>query len=285
MTTWVFNPFTSELDATGSGGGGTGTVTSFSFTDANGFDGTVTNPTTTPNLTLTTTVTDDQVMISNSGAISGDADLTFVTAANTLNVGASTTSSNGNIVVGGSSTGIGTITGGGSQFNLVGGAVTLESSATNYVRIVTDTVERLRVDDDGAWLLASDPGTATYSLKSNGAGVPPTWQADSAVNVWVDQGSSTTIAANTNYFASAAVTLTLPAAPAQGNTIEIIVDTASTVVVQANTGQTIRIGQSVSSSAGSATSVDRGNGLKLVYRAATTSWIQQNAPQGTWNLV
>jgi len=39
------------------GGGGSGTVTNFSFTDANGFDGTVTNPTTTPNLTLATTVT------------------------------------------------------------------------------------------------------------------------------------------------------------------------------------------------------------------------------------
>jgi len=37
--------------------GGTGTLTNFSFTDDNGFDGTVTNPTTTPNLTLATTVT------------------------------------------------------------------------------------------------------------------------------------------------------------------------------------------------------------------------------------
>lgn len=36
--------------------GGSGTVTSFSFTDGNGFDGTVTNPTTTPNLSLAITV-------------------------------------------------------------------------------------------------------------------------------------------------------------------------------------------------------------------------------------
>lgn len=35
-----------------SGGGGGGTVTSFSFTNANGFTGVVTNPTTTPDLTL-----------------------------------------------------------------------------------------------------------------------------------------------------------------------------------------------------------------------------------------
>ena len=39
-------------DTTGGGGGGSGTVTTFSFTNANGFTGTVTNASTTPNLTL-----------------------------------------------------------------------------------------------------------------------------------------------------------------------------------------------------------------------------------------
>lgn len=73
--------------AGGSGGGGSGTVTSFSFTDANGFDGTVTNPTTTPNLTLTTTVSNTQVMFSTSGAITGDAGLTYNAATNNLSAG------------------------------------------------------------------------------------------------------------------------------------------------------------------------------------------------------
>lgn len=65
----------------------TGTVTSFSFTDANGFDGTVTNSTTTPNLTLTTTVANTRVMYSNSGAITGDADLTYNATTNDLSTG------------------------------------------------------------------------------------------------------------------------------------------------------------------------------------------------------
>lgn len=56
---------------------GSGTVTSFTFTDGNGFDGTVTNSTTTPTLSLTTTVTDNQIMVSNSGAIEGDANFTW----------------------------------------------------------------------------------------------------------------------------------------------------------------------------------------------------------------
>lgn len=53
--------------------GGGGTVTSFTFTDGNGFDGTVTTGTTTPTLSLTTTVSDAQVMYSNSGALAGHA--------------------------------------------------------------------------------------------------------------------------------------------------------------------------------------------------------------------
>lgn len=54
-----------------------GTVTSFSFTDGNGFDGTVTNATTTPALSLTTTVGDNRVMYSNSGAITGSGLFTY----------------------------------------------------------------------------------------------------------------------------------------------------------------------------------------------------------------
>jgi len=50
-----------------------GTVTSFSFTDGNGFDGTVTNSTTTPTLSLTTSLTQGSVpIIGASGALSED---------------------------------------------------------------------------------------------------------------------------------------------------------------------------------------------------------------------
>lgn len=52
---------------------GGGTVSSFSFTDANGFDGTVTNPTTTPNLTLATSVGDYQTLYAQAGALTGGA--------------------------------------------------------------------------------------------------------------------------------------------------------------------------------------------------------------------
>ncbi len=74
-TNLSYDHATHTLNATG--GGGSGTVTDFIFTDANGFDGTVTLSTSTPTLSLTTTVTSGQVMFSNSGAIVGDTDMTF----------------------------------------------------------------------------------------------------------------------------------------------------------------------------------------------------------------
>lgn len=99
--------------------------------------------------------------------------------------------------------------------------------------------------------------------------------------VWIDQGTNTTLAINKGYFATAAVTLTLPAAPSQGDTVKIICDTASTVVLTANTGQTIRQGNLASSSAGTFTNSLRGDALELIYRAATTQWIALNG-NGTW---
>lgn len=88
------------------GSSGSGTVTSFSFTSTNGFVGTVTNQTTTPNLSLTTNVANNNVMFSNSGDITGDADLTYNSSTNQLNTGIislpATTSTTGQIKVDGS---------------------------------------------------------------------------------------------------------------------------------------------------------------------------------------
>lgn len=98
---------------------------------------------------------------------------------------------------------------------------------------------------------------------------------------WIDQGTSITLALNTGYYVTAATTQTLPASPAQGDTVKIVCDTAGAVVVTANTGQTIRLGTLASSSAGTFTSTARGDSLELFYRAATTQWIALNSV-GTW---
>lgn len=105
----------------------------------------------------------------------------------------------------------------------------------------------------------------------------------SGLLTWTDEAISFTAAVQNGYFCTAALTATLPAAPTQGQIVDIAVDTAGTVVVQANTGQIIRIGAGVSSTAGTATNLARGDSLQLVYRAANTQWVSIGT-EGSWNL-
>lgn len=100
---------------------------------------------------------------------------------------------------------------------------------------------------------------------------------------WIDQGTSTTGVVNTGYFATAAITLTLPLAPSQGNVVAIDCDTTGSVVVQANAGQTIRLGNTASSVAGTATNTARGDCLVLVYRSSNSTW-QTISSMGNWTL-
>lgn len=65
-------------------------VTNFTATDGNGFDFTVVNGSSVPVLTAITTVSDGQLMLSNSGAISGSANLKYSTSTRELTLGGST---------------------------------------------------------------------------------------------------------------------------------------------------------------------------------------------------
>lgn len=98
---------------------------------------------------------------------------------------------------------------------------------------------------------------------------------------WIDQGTSITLAKNTGYFVTAATTQTLPASPSQGDVVKIVADTSGAVVVTANTGQKIRLGSLISSTAGTMTSTLQGDCMELVFRAATSTWISI-ADNGVW---
>lgn len=131
--------------------------------------------------------------------------------------------------------------------------------------------------------LVFDPVSGNIYQKASGTGSSG-WQPVGSGSLpvpYIDQGVSTTVASNKGYFATAAITLTLPAAPAQGDTIDIICDTAGAVVIQAAAGQIIQIGSSSSSVAGTQTSTATGCTVELVYRAADTKWISQGN-NGTW---
>lgn len=107
-----------------------------------------------------------------------------------------------------------------------------------------------------------------------------------AVFTWSDQSSPFTASSDNGYFITAALTVTLPASPVQGDQIDIVADVAGvgSVIVLANTGQFIRVGAGISSSAGNASNTSIGDTLQLVYRAASTTWVNVGAPQGSWIL-
>lgn len=100
---------------------------------------------------------------------------------------------------------------------------------------------------------------------------------------WNDVGISGPVNSFNGYFSTAAVTLTLPAAPAQGDVIKFKADSALNLVIQANIGQKIRVGNAITALAGSIVSTDIGDAIELTYRAATSSWLA-NSVIGNWTI-
>lgn len=100
---------------------------------------------------------------------------------------------------------------------------------------------------------------------------------------FTDVSGAVLLVENNGYYATAASTLTLPAAPVQGDLVIIYADTAAAVVVTANAGQTIRLGSTLSSVAGTATSTAIGDSLTLRYRSANTRW-ECVSSIGNWTL-
>lgn len=96
-------------------------------------------------------------------------------------------------------------------------------------------------------------------------------------------GASATSVLNSGEFVTAAVTRTLPATAGllDGDLVIYACTTASALVITANTGQTIRIGTLVSSSAGTATSTAIGDTVTLRFNATAVQW-QAVGVIGTW---
>jgi|SRR6185295_4438528 len=98
-------------------------------------------------------------------------------------------------------------------------------------------------------------------------------------------GASATSVLNSGEFVTAAVTRTLPATGGvtDGDLVIYYCTTAGALVVTGNTGQTIRIGSAVSSSAGTATSTAIGDSLTLRFDATAVSW-RAVSVVGNWTL-
>lgn len=134
----------------------------------------------------------------------------------------------------------------------------------------------------------TDSGTATPSSNVlnvlGGPGIT-TSGSGSAITinsvVFTDQAGSTSVTSDSGSFATAAITLTTPASPAQGEVIEFVCTTSSALVVTAAGTQKIRIGSIISSAGGTATSTLAGDALILRYRSSDTVWYATSVI-GTW---
>lgn len=117
------------------------------------------------------------------------------------------------------------------------------------------------------------PGVTTTSFAAN------TFTINSVI--FTDLGGSASVPRDSGSFATAAITLTLPAAAQQGELLEFVCTTASALVVDAPGTDLIRIGTLVTSAGGTATSTAIGDSLTLRYRAADTTWYATSVI-GTW---
>lgn len=128
--------------------------------------------------------------------------------------------------------------------------------------------------ETAAAALGSNRGTASFNstqfsvvdgwVSATGAGLFP----------WVDQPVSTTVVSNQgNFIVGPGVTLTLPAAPAQGD-VCAFKDPINNgpYTVQANVGQFIQLGNQTSIAGGTCTGTAVGDAIHFTYYAASQVW-------------
>lgn len=105
----------------------------------------------------------------------------------------------------------------------------------------------------------------------------------SAGTSWSETSGTFNAVSGNGYSLIGASTATLPTSPSIGNTIIFQVDTASSVIISANTGQIIRLGNQSSSTAGTLTNSSIGDGITVTYSSTNSAWIVR-AVQGDWTL-
>lgn len=123
-------------------------------------------------------------------------------------------------------------------------------------------------------------------IATSGAGNTVTISATGAAFAWVDLGVSLNPGVKeTGYFITANSTVTLPAAPAQGDTIVFDVTGAgTTLIIQASGTQLIRFANQVSSAGGTATSTATGDSCRLTYQTSSTTWHAVSGFSGNWTM-
>lgn len=101
--------------------------------------------------------------------------------------------------------------------------------------------------------------------------------------VYTDRALSTTVISDSGSFSTAAITLTLPSDPKLGERCEFIATTADVLVVTANAGQVINLGNVATGEGGTATSSAIGDSLNLIFQISTNDWWALSSV-GVWTI-
>lgn len=168
-----------------------------------------------------------------------------------------------------SQAGIVNVSGGG------GGGSPVQTLTGNTGSAVPPTANNINVVGTGAVNVAGNPGTSTLTISV---------ATDSFS--WSEQNANFNAAIQNGYYCNAALTVTLPATAglAIGSTIIIYVDTASTVTIQANTGQMIQVGSTISGTGGTTSSNTQGAMLELNFKPSDFTW-HTISSMGSWATV
>lgn len=100
--------------------------------------------------------------------------------------------------------------------------------------------------------------------------------------LYTDQGVSTSVTSDSGSFSTAAITLTLPASPNNGERCEFIA-TNGILTIQAAGTQVIHLGGDSSSAGGACTGSSTGDSITLIYQSSTDDWWSLSA-NGVWVL-
>jgi hypothetical protein len=121
-------------------------------------------------------------------------------------------------------------------------------------------------------------GTGT---STSGSGNTVTVTVKNEGFTWSEQNVSFNAAVQNGYFCNNALTVTLPvtAGLVIGNTIIIYIDTPGQVVIQAGAGQSVQIGNDVTSAGGTATCTagQKGSILELIFKVSDLTWHTQSS--------
>ncbi len=140
------------------------------------------------------------------------------------------------------------------------------------------TIRKIIVSDGTNFVASTEtyatPGSSGNVMTSDGTNWTSAAPASTSFTWSTVTGTSQTAAVDNGYFANNAglVTVTLPATAAVGKVVEVAGQGAGGWKLLANTGQTIQFGNLASTTAGSFSSTNQYDTIKVVCQVANTTW-------------